>query len=175
MRQTSSRIANVLSWVLLGLAVLIGFAMVVLVITGVGLAAGIFGEQALANLGSAGTSKAGVTVSLVVIAIGIAAALPLVLILRRVLQRVARGEPFHPGHPRDLRMIAVLLAVLEIGTLITFLAVPLLVTLPPDISGVIRVDYELNLTSWLAVLIILVLAEVFREGARLRAEAELTV
>ncbi len=32
-----------------------------------------------------------------------------------------------------------------------------------------------NLTTWFAVLVILVLAEVFREGARLRREAELTI
>ncbi len=36
-------------------------------------------------------------------------------------------------------------------------------------------NFDFNLTSWLAVLIILVLAEVFREGTRLRADAELTV
>ena len=33
----------------------------------------------------------------------------------------------------------------------------------------------LNLSGWFATLIVFVLAEVFREGARLRAEAELTV
>ena len=32
-----------------------------------------------------------------------------------------------------------------------------------------------NLTTWFAVLVIVVLAEVFREGARLRGEAELTI
>jgi hypothetical protein len=32
-----------------------------------------------------------------------------------------------------------------------------------------------NLTTWFAVLVIIVLAEVFREGARLRGEAELTI
>ena len=33
----------------------------------------------------------------------------------------------------------------------------------------------LNLTTWFAVLVVFVLAEVFREGARLRREAELTI
>jgi len=37
------------------------------------------------------------------------------------------------------------------------------------------IDGSLNLTTWFAVLVILVLAEVFREGARLRNEAELTI
>ena len=34
---------------------------------------------------------------------------------------------------------------------------------------------SLNLTAWFSVLVVFVLAEVFREGARLRREAELTI
>ena len=34
---------------------------------------------------------------------------------------------------------------------------------------------NLNLTAWFSVLVVFVLAEVFREGARLRREAELTI
>jgi hypothetical protein len=37
------------------------------------------------------------------------------------------------------------------------------------------IEASLNLTTWFAVLVIFVLAEVFREGARLRNEAELTI
>ena len=37
------------------------------------------------------------------------------------------------------------------------------------------VSYSPNLTAWFAVLVVFVLAEVFREGARLRREAELTI
>ena len=33
----------------------------------------------------------------------------------------------------------------------------------------------LNLTAWFAILVVFVLAEVFREGARLRQDAELTI
>ena len=35
--------------------------------------------------------------------------------------------------------------------------------------------FDLNLTAWFAVLVIVVLSEVFREGARLRRDAELTI
>ena len=38
-----------------------------------------------------------------------------------------------------------------------------------------HVSAHVNLTAWFAVLVIVVLAEVFREGARLRGEAELTI
>jgi hypothetical protein len=38
-----------------------------------------------------------------------------------------------------------------------------------------RITGGVSLTTWFAVLVIVVLAEVFREGARLRGEAELTI
>jgi hypothetical protein len=37
------------------------------------------------------------------------------------------------------------------------------------------VKFPFNPTAWFAVLVVFVLAEVFREGARLRSEAELTI
>jgi hypothetical protein len=39
----------------------------------------------------------------------------------------------------------------------------------------VHTGFSLNLTAWFAVLVIVVLAEVFREGARLRRDAELTI
>ena len=36
-------------------------------------------------------------------------------------------------------------------------------------------EFEVNLAVWFAVLVIIVLAEVFREGARLRQEQKLTI
>ena len=38
-----------------------------------------------------------------------------------------------------------------------------------------RGGLNLDFTPWFAVLVIVVLAEVFREGARLRRDAELTI
>ena len=38
-----------------------------------------------------------------------------------------------------------------------------------------KADAGVSLTAWFAVLVVFVLAEVFREGARLRREAELTI
>lgn len=88
--------------------------------------------------------------------------------LRRVTLTVRDGDPFNERNPGDLRVIALLLALGEIFTTVAFLAIP-------DAFRGDEVKYDLDLTSWFAVLIVLVLAEVFREGARLRAEAELTV
>ena len=88
--------------------------------------------------------------------------------LRRVALTVRRGEPFDPRNPRDLRIIALLLVLTEIGSTAIAFAVPTQWGGGDPFSDV-------DLTSWFAALIILVLAEVFREGARLRADAELTV
>lgn len=88
--------------------------------------------------------------------------------LRRVTLTVRDGDPFNERNPRDLRMIALLLALGEIFTTVAYFAIP-------DAFRGDSVAYDLDLTSWFAVLIVLVLAEVFREGARLRSEAELTV
>lgn len=88
--------------------------------------------------------------------------------LRRVTLTVRNGDPFNARNPGDLRVIALLLALGEIFTTVAFFAIP------ESFRGE-KVAYDLDLTSWFAVLIVLVLAEVFREGARLRAEAELTV
>jgi hypothetical protein len=41
--------------------------------------------------------------------------------------------------------------------------------------GAFHISGSVSLTTWFAVLVIVVLSEVFREGARLRGEAELTI
>ena len=45
--------------------------------------------------------------------------------------------------------------------------------LPPELVQESRPNF--SLTAWFSVLVVFVLAEVFREGARLRREAELTI
>jgi hypothetical protein len=45
----------------------------------------------------------------------------------------------------------------------------------PMVPFVRRVEPNFSLTAWFSVLVVFVLAEVFREGARLRREAELTI
>ena len=68
-----------------------------------------------------------------------------------------------------LRLIGLILAALELGRY-AFWAVSM--WLPP---GVAKDEPPLSLTAWFSVLVVFVLAEVFREGARLRREAELTI
>jgi hypothetical protein len=89
--------------------------------------------------------------------------------LRRIFQTLIAGDPFDPDNVRRLRVIGAALAVLELGRYVVAALAKLLFHGRAHISG------GVNLTTWFAVLVIVVLAEVFREGARLRREAELTI
>ena len=98
----------------------------------------------------------------------VASVLVIVDQLRRIFVTLTAGDPFHPQNVRRLRLIGVMLAVLELGRYAAWGMKPLM----PAVSGV---DTHFNLTAWFSVLVVFVLAEVFREGARLRREAELTI
>lgn len=91
--------------------------------------------------------------------------------LRRIFGSMTTGDPFHPANVVRLRVIALVLALIEInGYVFGALDRFVLNERAPRWFGL-----NLNLTAWFAVLVIVVLAEVFREGARLRREAELTI
>jgi hypothetical protein len=89
--------------------------------------------------------------------------------LRRIFATLTAGDPFHPDNVLRLRVIGLILAGLEIGR---YIFSGMARWLAPD-SKVI--DDSFTLTAWFSVLVVFVLAEVFREGARLRREAELTI
>ena len=89
--------------------------------------------------------------------------------LRKIFATLTAGDPFHPDNVVRLRLIGLVLGGLEIGRYV--------------FSGMARwlapkakvIDDSFTLTAWFSVLVVFVLAEVFREGARLRREAELTI
>ncbi len=89
--------------------------------------------------------------------------------LRRVFGTMTAGDPFHPDNVGRMRTIGVALIGVEAA------AYGLRFAVAPLFPGSPRPGFDLNATGPLAILVVFVLAEVFREGARLRAEAELTV
>jgi hypothetical protein len=99
----------------------------------------------------------------------LAAILVIVGSLRRIFMTLTAGDPFHPDNVARLRLIGLMLAALELGRY-AFWALSVWV-----FPGLDRVEPSLSLTAWFSVLVVFVLAEVFREGARLRREAELTI
>ncbi len=90
--------------------------------------------------------------------------------LRRVFGTLTLGDPFHPDNVSRLRVIGLALIGLELMGYL--LRMTLAFVFPGRVgSG----GLTLNLTAWFAILVVFVLAEVFREGARLRRDAELTI
>jgi hypothetical protein len=90
--------------------------------------------------------------------------------LRRIFMTLVAGDPFRPENVRRLRGVGLGLAGLSTLNLVT----PSLESL--FMPGLVRTaDVWPDLTPWFSVIVVFVLAEVFREGARLRREAELTI
>lgn len=91
--------------------------------------------------------------------------------LRKIFRTLTIGDPFQPGNVSRLRQIGLTLAIVTGGVWIAqgFVAGRLAdgVMEPQGLGDL--------LTPGFSVMIVLVLAEVFREGARLRREAELTI
>lgn len=90
--------------------------------------------------------------------------------LRRVFATLTIGEPFQPDNIRRLRAIGFTLAGLELLAYLGRIGAYHMADVRLS-----RPDYWPNFTAWFAVLVVFVLAEVFREGARLRQEADLTI
>ena len=88
--------------------------------------------------------------------------------LRQIFTTLTAGDPFHPTNVGRLRLIGLMLAALEIGRYCVW-------GLSPFLPWIKDVKPDFSLTAWFSVLVVFVLAEVFREGARLRREAELTI
>jgi hypothetical protein len=90
--------------------------------------------------------------------------------LRQVFATLILGDPFRPENVGRLRIVGLALIALEVVGYAVRLA---LVWAMPDRED--SVDFTVNLSGWFAILVVFVLAEVFREGARLRRDAELTI
>ena len=88
--------------------------------------------------------------------------------LRRIFGAMTAGDPFHPDNVRRLRVTALVLGLIEINRY-------LFAALDRFVLGLHPRGLSLDFTPWFAVLVIVVLAEGFREGARLRRDAELTI
>ena len=106
--------------------------------------------------------------TLLVFGLYVGGVLVIVHALRQIFVTLTAGDPFHPTNVRRLRLIGLMLAALEVGRYCVW-------ALSPLFPGMKRAEPNFNLTAWFSVLVVFVLAEVFREGARLRREAELTI
>ena len=120
------------------------------------------------NVAAAASRGPAYATMLLVFSLSIGGVLVIVHSLRQIFVTLTAGDPFHPTNVRRLRLIGLMLAALEVGRYCVWGLTPLL-------PWVKRGEPNFNLTAWFSVLVVFVLAEVFREGARLRREAELTI
>jgi hypothetical protein len=89
---------------------------------------------------------------------------------RAVFSTLAEGDVFHPDNTRRLRWIGFGLGGVEVfGYAARAMAAHVFHMPMEPVYGLRAV------TTWFSVLVVFVLAEVFKEGARLRQEADLTI
>jgi Protein of unknown function (DUF2975) len=98
--------------------------------------------------------------------------------LRSLFDSLAANQPFAAGNAEHLRRIWVTLVVIEIVRICAFVAARLLPTLytAGDVSPLPQeIASPVDLSRWFLIFVVLILAEVFRQGTRLREDSELTV
>ncbi|MEM6625777.1 MAG: DUF2975 domain-containing protein [Pseudomonadota bacterium] len=97
-------------------------------------------------------------------------------LLKGVFATLVAGDPFVPGNARRLRRIAGALAVLELARHFLASAVNLiLVAFGEKVESPLEPMLHVNFVVWAAVMILVVLAQVFDEGARLREDQKMTI
>jgi hypothetical protein len=104
----------------------------------------------------------------------IAGALAVVWRLKQLFRNFSAGDPFAPDNPRHLRAIWITLVAVELaryGIMLAFGIILLAAGVPEGVDA----DFQIDLSAWFLILVIIVLAEVFREGARLHEEQKLTI
>lgn len=85
-------------------------------------------------------------------------------ILRKVVKTLLDGDPFVPENISRLRLMWIVIALAEILRIIIV-----------NLSTVGEVTLDIRPGTWFVVFVIAALAEVFRHGAELRRDAELTI
>jgi hypothetical protein len=109
-----------------------------------------------------------VLVGLVIFATGIAYVCS---ILRRILVTLAKGDPFVPENAARMTKIAIAIGAIEVIRNCTIF----IINATLDLGGGYRGVMSFNLAAWGAVIVLLILAQVFKEGSRLREEEQMTI
>lgn len=96
--------------------------------------------------------------------------------LRELFDSFTSGEPFRRENASHLRVIWIAMLAIEVSRYLLLGLTSVLIAAfgTPD-GTTARFDPNIDLTNWMAIFVLIVLAEVFREGARLKEEQELTI
>ena len=88
--------------------------------------------------------------------------------LRRILLAVNHGDAFEPANVGRLQAVGFSLLGIQLTALMLSVVAPISIGESPA-------DYDLSLGSWLGILVVFILAEVFRQGSAMRDEQLTTV
>ena len=115
--------------------------------------------------------------ALLVLGVSLGGGLVIVDRLRRLFASFSSGDPFRRENATHLRVIWITMVVVELSRYALLAAWSILLEnfAPASIQAA---SFSLNsdtLWSWMSILVLIALAEVFREGARLKEEQELTI
>jgi hypothetical protein len=109
-------------------------------------------------------------------AVAISGGLMIVWRLRKLFDSFCSGQPFAKQNATHLRAIWITMVGIEIARyLLLGLTSALLRLFGGPLSRDVQLSLHVDLSTWASILILIVLAEVFREGARMKAEQELTI
>ncbi len=113
--------------------------------------------------------------ALLIAAVAVAGSLVIVWRLRKLFDSFSSGEPFQRENATHLRVIWITMLVIEVSRYVLMALTGVLLARfggpEVDANYTLAVDFS----TWGSILILIVLAEVFREGARLKEEQELTI
>jgi hypothetical protein len=109
-------------------------------------------------------------------AVVITGAMMIVWRLRKLFDSFCSGQPFAKQNATHLRAIWITMIGIEVARyLLLALTGFLLANFGGPLAQHAEIKINFNLSTWASILILVVLAEVFREGARMKAEQELTI
>ena len=91
--------------------------------------------------------------------------------LLAIVDTVRNGDPFVPENAIRMKTIAWCLLVVQLFQLACGIFIGILTRAGADLGG----EWDPSVSGWVAVLLLFVLARVFEEGARIRADLEAMV
>jgi hypothetical protein len=162
----ASLIIGGVAWVVLGLGG---------VIFGVGMATQLAGGSLQLPFGTALSEGVPLSGFIVALSMLLAMAPGVIFIcdqLRRILATLIAGDPFVPGNASRLARIAGAIAAMELARYAIGVLAFLLLQAEPDYAPPRLVP---NFAAWVGVVVLLVLAQVFSEGTRLREDQKMTI
>jgi hypothetical protein len=113
--------------------------------------------------------------ALIIGGVAVAGSLMIVWRLRKLFDSFSSGEPFRRENANHLRAIWVIMIAIEIARYVLLGVTGALIAAYAGPNVHAEYEFSIDLSTWGSILILIVLAEVFREGARLKEEQELTI